>query len=241
MPIDDFNTNYLSPLLNMASVENKTLILLGDFNIDLLKSNTNSSNFLDILGSHSILPSILLPTRLTGTSNTVIYNIFISASKFNCSSGNIVYSISDHLPQFIFLHDVGTFSRPNSPIYKRAWSKFNQEDFTLDYSGIDWDSILKLEEGGVDTSFDIFFSTISKLVEKHVPLIKLTKKQIKFRSKPWITPGIRKSIYQRDSLFKLFMKSSNPISKSYYHLEYKRYRNLIVSLCRRSKSNYYSE
>jgi hypothetical protein len=66
MSIDDFNYNYLSPLLDKVSSENKTLILLGDFNVDLLKSNTdhNISNFLDILGSNSVLPEFFFLQEL---------------------------------------------------------------------------------------------------------------------------------------------------------------------------------
>ena len=79
MSVEEFNDEYILPLLEKASKENKPLILLGDFNINLLKSDTDNSvsNFLDILGSFSLLPQIILPTRITNTSKTLIDNIFI--------------------------------------------------------------------------------------------------------------------------------------------------------------------
>ena len=43
MSIDEFNDKFLLPLLEQASKENKQLILLGDFNINLLKSETENS------------------------------------------------------------------------------------------------------------------------------------------------------------------------------------------------------
>ena len=90
MSIEEFNINFLLPLLEKVSLENKTLLLLGDFNIDLLKCDIipSNSSFLDILCSHSILPSILLPTRLTPNSKTLIDNIFISSSKYELTAGN---------------------------------------------------------------------------------------------------------------------------------------------------------
>ena len=103
MSIEEFNNEYILPLLEKASKENKPLVLLGDFNINLLNSNTDNSisKFLDILGSFSLLPQIILPTRITNTSKTLIDNIFIDSSIFQISSsGNLVYHISDHLPQF---------------------------------------------------------------------------------------------------------------------------------------------
>eukprot|EP00111_Clytia_hemisphaerica_P010930 TCONS_00032038-protein len=63
--IDLFNEQYLSRLLKKACKENKKLILLGDFNIDLLTCHTeiSHSKFLDTLGAYQILPSIILPNR----------------------------------------------------------------------------------------------------------------------------------------------------------------------------------
>ena len=67
MPFEDFNSNFLKPLLFKINKENKQTILLGDFNINLLNSNTNSefASFLDTSGFNLIVPQILLPTRIT--------------------------------------------------------------------------------------------------------------------------------------------------------------------------------
>ena len=67
-------------MLKKACKENKTLIILGDFNIDLLTCNTqiSHSNFLDLLGAYQILPTITLPTRISDTSSTLIDNKFSS-------------------------------------------------------------------------------------------------------------------------------------------------------------------
>ena len=65
-------------LLDNVRKENKTTLLLGDFNIDLLKheSHTSTNEFLDSLSSKMILPYILHPTRITDHSKTLIDNIF---------------------------------------------------------------------------------------------------------------------------------------------------------------------
>ena len=49
MELSEFNNNYLTNLLDTLSSENKTVVLLGDFNADLLKydQNSNISDFLD--------------------------------------------------------------------------------------------------------------------------------------------------------------------------------------------------
>ena len=74
MDIDNFSKNYISPFLQQISKENKQLVLLGDFNINFLNFNDVDSvkNFVDTLESSFLLPSILLPTRVTATSSTLL-------------------------------------------------------------------------------------------------------------------------------------------------------------------------
>ena len=77
MDLDECN-NYLNTLLDEISKENKSVFLLGDFNIDLLKYDKHApiNEFLDSLSSHMLLPHIVQPTRISTTSKTIIDNIF---------------------------------------------------------------------------------------------------------------------------------------------------------------------
>ena len=57
--------------------EKKTVVLLGDFNADLLKYDHDDevADFLDAMYSKLLLPNISSPTRITSTSATLIDNI----------------------------------------------------------------------------------------------------------------------------------------------------------------------
>ena len=70
MEISDFNKYYLSNLLETLSLENKKIVLLGDFNVDLLKYDSNHDifDFLDTMRSN-LLPHITSPTRITAKSS----------------------------------------------------------------------------------------------------------------------------------------------------------------------------
>ena len=78
MELTDFNCNYLNKLLENTSKEQKSISLLGDFNVNLLNYNEHNetNEFLDSLASNSFIPLILQPTRITSHSNTFIDNIF---------------------------------------------------------------------------------------------------------------------------------------------------------------------
>ena len=68
------------------------------------------------------------------------------------------------------------------------------------------------------------------MVDNHAPLRKVTKKKLRFRSKPWITLGLQKSISIKNCLFVKFIKSNDINQKNEMHIKYKQYRNLISTL-----------
>ena len=55
MDLTDFNCNYLNKLLENISKEQKSVFLLGDFNVNLLNYNEHNqaNEFLDSLASNS--------------------------------------------------------------------------------------------------------------------------------------------------------------------------------------------
>ena len=67
MQQSDLNDEYLKPLSENLTSGNKEVILLDDFNTDLLKCDSikDISNFLDIIYSTNILPNITSPTSFT--------------------------------------------------------------------------------------------------------------------------------------------------------------------------------
>ena len=108
MNINELNDNYLNELLDKLSKENKTIFLLGDFNINLFNYDIHppTSEFLDFLSSHYFLLHILQPSRATTKFRTLIDNIFCNFAVPNIISSNLTASISDHLPQFLLTPNI---------------------------------------------------------------------------------------------------------------------------------------
>ena len=77
MDVTEFN-NILNNLLKKINQEQKTVFLLGDFNIDLMHYNEHkpTNEFLDSLASNSYLPYTIQPSQHTSHSITLIDNIF---------------------------------------------------------------------------------------------------------------------------------------------------------------------
>ena len=199
MQQSEFNEEYLKPLSEKLISENKEVILLGDFNIDLLKcdSNKNVSDFLDIIYSTNLVPNITSPTRLTSRSQTLIDNIFSSIINDDCIAGNLISPISDHHAQFLIIPNYTITQNSKKDIYKWSFKHFSSKKFITDLEKVNCDNILNVFEAKVDKYFLNFSNEITDILNKHVPIPKLSLKEMKSSNKPWLTKGILKSINKK--------------------------------------------
>ena len=62
---------------------------------------------------------------------------------------------------------------------------------------------------------------------------------MKFKSKPWITLGLQKSISVKNKLLTNFINKKDPILKEECHTNYNKYRKLLFTLMKKSKQAYY--
>ena len=125
---------------------------MGDFNLDLIKSEHHSATgkFLDDMNSVGLHPLIALPTRITPKSATLIDNIFTNDFCRPISSGLIYTSISDHFPVFSILGGPeGCIGAGPQYKLKRKMGIGNFERFRKWVK--DWSKTVKI---GVDTVAD---------------------------------------------------------------------------------------
>ena len=96
--IDNFLADF-DPVLKKLNSEKKTVYIMGDFNIDLLKVDTHrpTHDYLELIYSYSLLPTIYKPTRITETTATIIDNILTNDDNI-IKSSILVTDITDHLP-----------------------------------------------------------------------------------------------------------------------------------------------
>ena len=240
MDTSEFNLTY-NNLIEKISSENKQAFIMGDFNIDLLKCDTiqNNEDFLQTNFSLFYKPTIVRPTRITPHSKTLIDNIFTNTLE-NFSSGNIITSVSDHLPQYLIVeyNENGANKTDKIKHFYRDFKNFNREDFILDYISTSCDDIFANKTPG--DKMEVFITNSNELIDRHAPM-KMSYKKANSSSKPWITQGLIKSIYSKNSLYRKFLKTKNPIQKNIKHQNFKTHRNLLVKLLKISKNNYYKE
>ncbi len=127
-------------------------VLLGDFNINLHKSDSPSmANFLNTLYSTYFFPQILKPSQITSSSAFLIDNIFFNSMDFDTTSGLLMSDISDHLPVSQIIHTKGYNRCNNSDHAHSKYRKFtrkNMESFKSLISAISWDEVARLAPTG---------------------------------------------------------------------------------------------
>ena len=92
-----------------------------------------------------------------------------------------------------------------------------------------------------DKSLDNLLYHTDMLTDRYIPANKLTNKEFKLESKPWITVGIRNSIGRKDKLFKKYINMKSSTTRDEVHKEYKALKNRINSLIYHSRKNYYTK
>ena len=191
--------------------------------IDLLKYDSipKYQEFYNLMTAHGHLPQIIQPTRITETSMTVIDNIYLNTFTENTFSGNLLVEIADHLIQFVSINkQVHTTKNHN---YYEVLQKWNEQDFLDDLSIQNWNT----NQDNVSDSYNDFIWRLKGCSDRHAPLKKMSKKEIKLKNKPWITPYIVTKIKHRNAIFARLKKLPND---AHLKVSYNRFRNFVNSL-----------
>ena len=171
--------------------EKKTVIISGDFNLDLIyyRKNEMATNFLDTMLINNLQPCILEPTRIVHSCKpSLVDNIFINTLG-NIYSGNILENISyDQLPNFIILES-DPLKQNKKPIIVRDVKNFDQKAFTKELHDIQLCEQIKSSENS-NTAYNIFHKLFLALLNIHAPFKSLSKREINIKQKPWLTTGI---------------------------------------------------
>ena len=236
-PPNNCNEIFLESLdeeLHRISLENKNIYLIGDFNINLLNATQNSTlRFNNVLQSNGFFPHINQPTRIDGTSRTLIDNIFSNVCH-NAINGILYSDISDHLPIFAICELTNESKSTNkSNNFHRKETKENIDLLNIELAQEEWNEIFQTNDANM--AYEKFIQKLTYYYNKNIPLIKIGK-HVKDRKMPWVTSGILRSIHTRNQLYKLSLCKPTQQNK----LNYKKYRNKLTTLIRLSRKVYYS-
>ena len=231
----------LESSLSKLNIKNSNVYLFGDFNINSLKYDEeyNVKSFIDTVHSHSLVNLINKPTwfprgKQPG-SPSLLDHFYTNKVDTVVNIGLFGSSITDHMP---IVATIGIPSKKNilqniNP-YMRDFRKFDSEKFNESLNNFKYS-----DTDNLDVCFYNLHNHFLNCVNEHLPLKKRTKKELKFALKPWITNSIKKSINERDRLYKL-SRIDHPNQK-FRITKYNRYKKKLEKVLYAAENSYYSK
>ena len=215
--------------------------ITGDFNIDFLKAdyNKNIMNYLNNLLLYNFLPVLLLPTRITRKTATLIDHIYYyeGQNKKNGSklmSGNLYSDLSDHLPNFVLLPSTSNKFDYSSRPYIRLYTKENKQKFHDKLKSVNWTHTL-YSNYDVNQCFNEFISIVKKLHDASFPLTRMSRRACK--DKKWITKGLKISCNNKNNLYKKWLQTRSKIDEE----KYNEYKKCFKKIAKSAEIQYYKK
>ena len=164
-----------------------------------------------------------------------IDHIYTSIPDLHLISDVARISISDHYLIYTCL-DVDMPKVKHKILRFRNYKTFDENSFLADLSenNITDNIFVENENADINIMWNKWKTAFLDICQKHAPLKTC---RIKERYSPWITEDIIKLIYKRD----YFKRKYDQNKLREYFIEYRKIRNSITSLIRKSKQKYFNE
>ena len=201
---------------------NRNILLMGDFNIDVLKPHPAWESTTSALGLKQLVTA---PTRVTASSATLIDHIYSNNPATVTDVQVNSLAISDHFPTSC------TWSSKLPRLKKgghtcitfRSLKRFNENEFLADLDIASFDAVFN--ETNPDNALLAWYNIFLPILDKHAPK---RQKRVKNTASPaWLTKEIKDA-----------MEVRNEFRRQKLFPEFKRARNHVKSLVRQAKKSF---
>ena len=232
----DIFTTTLFEIVDKITNENKSLLLLGDFNIDLLKYETHNktNDFVDNLFATGLSPLITKPTRITDHSATLIDHIHTNCMHDVYKSGIVVTDVADHFGIFTFIK-TKNIKYDHPTLKQRRITPNNIATFKRLLTDCDFSAVNMSND--VNESYNYFIEIYLSAFNNAFPIESYSRCNKYVKHEPWVSKGFITSSIQKHKLFK--KKCNKPTLNHINH--YKKYCRVFNLVRRELKSKYYRE
>ena len=227
----------LSNLINRF----KYIIIVGDLNIDFLSNNANM-HLKAVLNSYGLEAVINVPTRIGHNSKTAVDQIILNRRICNYTFSVVPMGFSDHFAQIMKIGLKLTGKSEN--IRTQASDQFmtvrscqeeNIQHLNFLLSKETWEQVFR--QNNVNSAYNEFVQSFSYCHDIAMP-----KKQVKikkYKTKLWVTNGIRVSSKRLRWLNKI-IKNDNPTEElKQYYFQYKLIYKKVINQAKKIHNDKY--
>ena len=226
----------------LCKLPDKNVIIMGDFNINLLEPSSNL--FESSLYGNNMIPLISLATHeKPGCNPSLIDNILINSTESLISAGIFKSGVSHHLPIFCFLDcSMPSNDSRSDNVPKYDYCESNMNNFLRDIG-----SWANPEDHGefTEEKFNIYLESFKDKIDTN---FKIDESNLNRKSRrnvfinPWITPGIIASVNQKHlyhSKWKDSITKSNKSGNSELERKFKEFRKTLKNVIKLAKKQFY--
>ncbi len=230
--------NYYEETLNNIQQTNLEAVIGTDQNFCYLKINQNKKiqALLNTFFNNNFIPTIIMPTRITHNTATLIDNLYLKTKPHsNIKSGIIISDISDHLPIFLCVGNQNRCTKHPKTIITRQMSDGKLNQIKNELSRLNWD---ELNDMNTNEAHNHFIDKVKEITDNIAPEKEIVISRKHSIKEKWMTKGLLQSALNKEYLYKKVMHKphNNP-----QYLNYIKYRNLFYKLKRITKSKFYAD
>ena len=144
---------------------------------------------------------------------------------------------SDHYANFVVFENFLKNDREEkNDVYRRDYKNIDANLLINDFNNTDWE-ILVYNEINLEIASQNLIDIIEDLFEKHVPLKKLSNRQVKYVNKPWINPELLREIRTKNQAHSKYKNNPTAMNKEHFNI----LRNNVTRRIRQSKKEYFKK
>ena len=213
--------------LNTNRYANKIKYIVGDFNQDLIKhdSDNDCQNLIDNAHSNGFVQIVSRPTRITEHSATLIDHVYTNNLDSTLSCSILTLDLSDHLATHTRI-TLGTTTAQSRMISSQSKSDkkniriFNDDNdlkFRQMINDETWEEALS-ENFDAESAYNTFNDIYTKHYNAAYPLRseRVRRKNERQNPKPWILPWLEDACARKNDLFHKFVNEPTPENKTKY-------------------------
>ena len=232
-------TSELDYVLSDVNHRNNPCIVSGDFNIDLSKIelNADTANYVDMVLMNNFTPTILMPTRITPKTSTLIDHIYYYTGRklkqgTKIFSGNFLEDISDHLANYTIICNRKSYTKPERP-FIRIFSQKNKQKFNDYLQKSNFNDIFV--DIDANSAYNKFINIVQSAFDYSFPFTRLSRARAK--DKVWVTAALRKSSKTKSKLYKKWLQTKEQQDE----IKYKQYRRYFRKVALEAEEKHYRE
>ena len=219
----------LAVILERAVQEKLSVVMLGDFNCDLMSPNLTVNKLASVMEEYGLVQMIDGPTRITQNSESQIDLIYTTDSGLLNKAGCEEPGLSDHKLIYGELAD-RVEHRGVTTRMVRCFKNCVWEELLQDLGSAPWHVMDSFDD--MDGRWEYWKKLFGEIVDSHIPL---KRARVRRKTLPWITQEIRALMRVKS----YFLTKARKSKKTEDWDKFRKLRNQVTWSIRKAKQQHF--